>query len=93
MLVRFVVTAKLSCTFVFAYAKCWFSHNVAHFISRLTGSCEEVCFSVFDDKKFGFSASFDIIQIILFSGKIRSESNTIFVPYGRGFMLFKVGTQ
>ena len=68
MLVRFVVTAKLSCAFVFAYAKCWFSHDVAHFISRLAGSCEKVCFSVFDDKKFGFSAPFDIIQITIFSG-------------------------
>ena len=50
------------------YAKCWFSHDVAHFISRLTGSCEELCFSEFDDKKFGFSASYDMIQMILFSG-------------------------
>ena len=29
-------SAKLSCAFVFAYAKCWFSHDVVHFISRLT---------------------------------------------------------
>ena len=28
---RFPVTAKLICVFVFAYAKCWFSHNEAHF--------------------------------------------------------------
>ena len=68
MLIEFVVTAQLSCAFVFAYAKCWFSHDVAHFISRLTGLCEDFCFSVFDDKKFGFSASFDIIHITLFSG-------------------------
>ena len=26
----FAVTAKLICVFVFAYAKCWFSHDVAH---------------------------------------------------------------
>ena len=24
-----VITAKLICIFVFAYAKCWFSHNAA----------------------------------------------------------------
>ena len=50
------------------YAKSLFSHDVAHFISRLTGSCEELCFSEFDDKKFGFSASYGMIQMILFSG-------------------------
>ena len=32
VLVRFAVTAKPSCAFVFAYAKCWFSHDMAHFI-------------------------------------------------------------
>ena len=25
------VTAKLICTFVFAYAKCWFPHDAAHY--------------------------------------------------------------
>ena len=25
-----LVTAKLICVFVFAYAKCWFSHDAAH---------------------------------------------------------------
>ena len=29
-LISFAVTAKLVCTFVFAYANCWFSHAVAH---------------------------------------------------------------
>ena len=29
-LIRFVVTAKLICIFVFAYAKCWFSNDAAH---------------------------------------------------------------
>ena len=28
-LIRFVAIAKLICVFVFAYAKCWFSHNAA----------------------------------------------------------------
>ena len=27
---QFAVTAKLICVFVFAYAKCWFSHDAAH---------------------------------------------------------------
>ena len=31
-LISFAVTAKLICVFVFAYAKCWFSHDAAHFI-------------------------------------------------------------
>ena len=26
------ITAKLICVFVFAYAKCWFSHDAAHFL-------------------------------------------------------------
>ena len=28
-LISFAVTAKLICVFVFAYAKCWFSHDGA----------------------------------------------------------------
>ena len=28
-LISFAVTAKLICVFVFAYAKCWFSHDAA----------------------------------------------------------------
>ena len=31
-LISFAVTAKLICVFVFAYAKCWFSHNEAHLV-------------------------------------------------------------
>ena len=30
VLISFEVTAKLICFFVFAYAKCWFSHDAAH---------------------------------------------------------------
>ena len=30
-LISFAVTAKLICVFVFAYAKCLFSHDKAHF--------------------------------------------------------------
>ena len=29
-LISFAVHAKLICIFVFAYAKCWFSHDAAH---------------------------------------------------------------
>ena len=29
-LISFAITAKLICTFVFAYADCWFSHAEAH---------------------------------------------------------------
>ena len=29
--ISFAVTAKLICVFVIAYAKCWFSHDAAHF--------------------------------------------------------------
>ena len=32
-LIRFAVTAKLICVFVFAYAKSWFSHDAAHLVS------------------------------------------------------------
>ena len=38
-LISFVVTAKLICVFVFAYAKSRFSHDAAH----LSPSIEEVC--------------------------------------------------
>ena len=32
-LISFAVTAKLICVFVFAYIKCWFSHDAAHLFS------------------------------------------------------------
>ena len=31
-LISFAVTAKLICVFVFAYAKCWFSHDAAQIV-------------------------------------------------------------
>ena len=34
-LISFAVTAKLICVFVFAYADCWVSHEVAHFIEAV----------------------------------------------------------
>ena len=35
MLISCAVTAQLICTFVFAYAKIWFSHDVAHIINTI----------------------------------------------------------
>ena len=40
-LISFAVTAKLICIFVFAYAKCWFSHDVALF-TVISGICFKV---------------------------------------------------
>ena len=37
-LISFAVTAKLICVFFFAYAKCWFSHDAAHFSFFLVSS-------------------------------------------------------
>ena len=34
-LIRFAVTAKLICAFVFTYADCWFSHGAAHLCKSL----------------------------------------------------------
>ena len=34
-LISFALTAKLICVFVFAYAKCWFSHDMAQFIRAM----------------------------------------------------------
>ena len=31
-MISIAVTAKLICAFVFAYANCWFSHEVAHLL-------------------------------------------------------------
>ena len=31
-LISFTVTVKLICAFVFAFAKCWFSHDAAHIL-------------------------------------------------------------
>ena len=33
VLISFAVTAKLICTFVFAYADCWFSHAATHIVA------------------------------------------------------------
>ena len=31
-LISCAVTAQMFCVFVFAYADCWFSHDVAHYL-------------------------------------------------------------
>ena len=35
VLISFAVTEKLICSFVFAYIKCWFSHEAAHIMTIL----------------------------------------------------------
>ena len=35
VVISFTVTTKLICTFVFAYADCWFSHVAAQIILNL----------------------------------------------------------
>ena len=42
-LISFAVTAKLICVFVFAYANCWFSHGVSHFMNITRSSLLTVC--------------------------------------------------
>ena len=39
-LISFAVTAKLICVFVFAYADCWFSHEVAHLFIHNTSAID-----------------------------------------------------
>ena len=35
-LISLIVTAKLICNLVFEYAKCWFYHDLAHFLKSLS---------------------------------------------------------
>ena len=41
-LIRFAVTAKLICVFVFVYAKRWFSHDAAQMVISITVESSEV---------------------------------------------------
>ena len=41
-LISLTVTAKLICDFVFAYAKCWFSHDAAHFFFPFWNNLERI---------------------------------------------------
>ena len=36
--ISLAVTVKLICVFVFAYVKCWFSHDAAHILIQYHGS-------------------------------------------------------
>ena len=36
VLISFTVTVKLICAFVFTYAKCWFSHDMAQMCMKTT---------------------------------------------------------
>ena len=45
-LISFAVTAKLICAFGFAYADCWFSHEVAHILQPPL-TCNQVHFFFF----------------------------------------------
>ena len=40
-LISFEVTAKLTCVFVFAYAKSRFSHDAAHLYTNIWASCSK----------------------------------------------------
>ena len=59
-LISFAVTAKLICVFVFAYAKCWFSHDEAQNI------CEQRHIYMSADLtkgSFGHFSSFYVIKL------------------------------
>ena len=38
VLISFTFTANLFCAYVFAYAKCWFSHDVAQIFKQFNSS-------------------------------------------------------
>ena len=51
-LISFAITAKLICVFVFAYAKCWFSHDVAHILFAIVSIISRVAGLVNNSKLF-----------------------------------------
>ena len=67
MLIGFAVTAKLICIFVFAYADCQFSHDVAHF-----------CFTGFSIKALMFRDCF--VDVKELGGK--NCTNVVILSYG-----------
>ena len=57
-LISFAVTAKLICVFVFANAKCWFSHDAALLsLSRVT---------TYDGFSGQFFLNFEIVFFVLY---------------------------
>ena len=67
-LISFAVTAKLICIFVFAYADCWFSHDVAQLCLHCF-SCYVYCnpthFHGYYIYKFCFHGYFAVIHFFL----------------------------
>ena len=60
-LISFTVSAKLICVFVFAYAKCWFSHAKALF------TVSHVCFRFKKGKMYEFEpGKFDTKSVTSF---------------------------
>ena len=72
-LISFVVTVKLICVFVFAYADCWFSHEAAHIFLCQMASRERRDFDF--DLTYTESVSLLAIIIVIFMMKIVSGSN------------------
>ena len=56
-LISFAVTAKLICTFVFAYAKCWFSHGLADLSCKSFGLCIHAWYIIITVLKLTFKMS------------------------------------
>ena len=60
-LISFAFNVKLICFFVFAYAKSWFSHDVAHMTKQYTGTANftavkiDNCDIFAQDINFGYS--------------------------------------
>ena len=42
--ISFAVTAQLICVFIFAYIKCWFSHDAVHLFVSLPYCLISFCF-------------------------------------------------
>ena len=51
-LISFAGTAKLIWAFVFAYAKCWFSHDAAHLIMVISLKFQLGCLLKSDTEQF-----------------------------------------
>ena len=56
MLISFTVTAKLICAFIFAYAKCVFSHDMAHVIISVDIAADTLGMTASEDYSLAVSA-------------------------------------
>ena len=70
-LIIFIVTAKQICASVFAFVKCWFSHDAAHFNECLQGT---LCFVPIQERT--------LIAEILGNGLFLRIVSVIFMKYG-----------